>query len=139
MKVTGLNGNEYSWNPHIDFRGGGFKSQYHLSAKALLEELFPFDNIYEEVPLPGSQVGDGRTLVADFCIPSQKLIVEVHGEQHYIYTPYYHKTKLGFIKCSERGRDKIRWCNLNGITIIILKYNEEIDEWRRQIIRRQDT
>ena len=42
----------------------------------------------------------------------------------------------GFYKSKARDRDKIRWCELNDINIVILKYTGSDDEWTQQIIDR---
>lgn len=137
MKVIGLNNKEYSWNPHINNREGN-KSQYHLKAKELLNEIFPFEHIYEEVELPGSKSSLGKTLVADFCIPAEKLIIEVHGQQHYEYVSFFHPTKMDFIRGLVRDRNKKEWCKLNSVQLVVLKYSENIDEWRRKIVTRKN-
>ena len=63
-------------------------------------------------------------------------MVEVHGRQHYEFVDFYHKTVCGFYKSKARDRDKIRWCELNDINIVILKYTGSDDEWTQQIIDR---
>ena len=73
---------------------------------------------------------------ADFNIPSRKLVVEVHGRQHYEFNEFYHKTKRGYQKSRARDRDKIAWCQLNDIDIVILKYSETENEWTNRILNR---
>lgn len=126
MKITGLDGKYYNWHPSHESHPA-IGSKYHELAKTLLSELFPFDNFYEEVILPGS--GNSRNLIADFVIPAKKIVIEVQGEQHYQKT-FFHKTKLEFQQAKLRDTAKSRWCELNGLTLITLPYTETIDEWR---------
>ena len=56
--------------------------------------LFPSKKVYEEVYFPWAQASSGALLQYDFCIPEHKLLIELNGEQHYFFTPYFHRTKL---------------------------------------------
>jgi hypothetical protein len=137
LKVKGINGKEYVWN----LTGYGVfdddnrkRSKYHIKARHLLKEIFHSYRILEEVKLPGStELHRKSVLYLDFYIPSIRLAIEVHGEQHYEYSPFFHKTKADFLKGKARDEDKIAWCELNDINIIILKYSESEHEWRERI------
>lgn len=137
MKVTGINGKEYTWNltGYDVFNDDKRKrSKYHIRARNLLKEIYNSYRILEEVKLPGSTALHRKSvLYLDFYIPSIKLGVEVHGEQHYEYNPFFHRSKADFIKGQVRDDDKINWCELNGIELITLKYSESDDEWRKRI------
>jgi len=69
----------------------------------------------------------------DFFIPHVKLGIEVHGQQHYEYSKFFHKTTAGFKESLKRDKLKQDWCELNGISLIVLKYSDDIDTWREQI------
>lgn len=137
MKVVGINGKEYTWNltGYDVFNDDKRKrSKFHVKARALLKELFHSYRILEEVKLPGStQLHRKSVLYLDFYIPSIRLAIEVHGKQHYEFCPFFHKSKADFVKGLARDEDKIEWCKLNNINIIILKYSESEDEWRQRI------
>lgn len=137
MKVTGINGKEYIWNltGYDIFNDDKRKrSKYHIKARNLLKEVYNSYRILEEVKLPGStELHRKSVLYLDFYIPSIKLAIEVHGEQHYEYNPFFHKSKADFLKGLARDEDKIRWCELNDINIVVLKYSESEDEWRNRI------
>ena len=131
MNVIGLDGNDYTVNfsKSKSRSRRQKKSQYHLRARKLLSELFPYQPRFEEVFLPGSNTVNTGSLYADFFIPKEYLIVEVHGEQHYKFCSFFHKTKADFYKSKKRDKQKIEWCELNSIKIIILPYNKE-DKWK---------
>ncbi len=137
MKVKGINGKEYIWNLtkyDIFYDDARKRSKYHIRARNLLREIFHSYRILEEVKLPGSTALNRKSvLYLDFYIPSTKMAFEVHGEQHYEYCPFFHKSKADFLKAKARDEDKIEWCNINDIQIVILKFSESDHEWREHI------
>lgn len=137
MKVIGINGKEYIWNltAYDVFNDDNRKrSKYHIRARAILKEIYNSYRILEEVKLPGSTALHRKSvLYLDFYIPSIKLGIEVHGQQHYEYNAFFHRSKGDFIKGQVRDDDKINWCELNGIELITLKFSESDDEWRQRI------
>lgn len=138
MKVTGINGREYVWNLnpyYIKKDNKRPRSKFHLKARELLSEIFHSYKILEEVKLPGSTALHRKgVLYLDFYIPQIKRAFEVHGQQHYEYTPFFHKSKADFILAKAKDEDKIEWCRLNGIKITELKYSDNKDIWREQIV-----
>ncbi len=140
MIVKGFDGRDYKWSVHKhkprkdETRP---RSKNHLRARKLLRELFPRDTILEEVSLPGSKTQSRHSILfADFYIPNRNLIIEVHGRQHYEHVYFYHKTKMDYYKAKARDRDKVDWCSINSIKIIILKYSDSDDDWKRRILER---
>lgn len=127
MIVKDTDGKERKWNYSKNYnrKNRSGKSKYHIKARNLLNEIFPYSSLYEEVTLPNDPV-----LYADFFIPDKSLIVEVHGEQHYEYSPFFHKDKMSFYLAKARDRKKIEWCSINNLRIAILPFNEE-DSWKQ--------
>lgn len=129
MKIIGLDGKEYSWNiKKTDPRNKC--SEYHRLTRELLKSMFPTEVIVEEVHLPGS-----KGLKADFYLTSLKVLVEVHGEQHYSMSNLFHSSKKDFLMGQQRDRNKKEWCENNNIRYIELPYKENTDEWRTRIIK----
>ena len=137
MKVVGLNGREYNLNlQKYDVKANDKRkrSKHHVRARKLIKEVYHSYRILEEVKLPGSTSTHKRSvLYLDFFIPNIRKAVEVHGRQHYEYTPFFHKSKADFILAKARDEDKIEWCELNNIEIVTLKYSGSDDEWRKTI------
>lgn len=137
MKVLGLNNREYKLDlKKYIVRPGDVKSrsQYHLLARELINEIYRGYLILEEVKLPGSRCPSKKsTLFIDFLIPNMRCGIEVHGRQHYEYVPFFHKTYAGFLQHQKRDDIKREWCELNNISLIELKYSDSIDEWRRSL------
>ena len=137
MKVIGLNDREY----HLDLKkyivradDKTKKSKYHLLARKLIKETFNGHTVLEEVKLPGSRDPSKKsTLFLDFLVPGVMMAIEVHGQQHYEYSPFFHKTKAGFYQSLKRDEIKTEWCKLNNFNLVVLKYSDNIDRWRKQI------
>tara|TARA_R100000406_G_scaffold7987_1_gene5434 strand:+ start:16500 stop:16922 length:423 start_codon:yes stop_codon:yes gene_type:complete len=137
LKVIGLNGREYNLNlQKYDVKANDKRkrSKHHMRARKLIKEVYHSYRVLEEVKLPGSTSTHKRSvLYLDFFIPNIRKAVEVHGRQHYEYTPFFHKSKADFILAKARDEDKIEWCELNNIEIVTLKYSGSDDEWRKSI------
>jgi hypothetical protein len=106
------------------------RSSYHLAARSIISSIYPTLQILEEVPI---QLRRNETLYLDFYLPLKKICLEVHGEQHYKFVPFYHHTVLNFLKSQKRDKEKQEWCNLNGIQYIDLAYNESEEVWSEKI------
>ena len=132
MQVKYLDGFQHRWvlTGHMAHGKISNRSTYHLRARRLLSSIFPTLQILEEVPIP---LRKSETLFLDFYLPLKKLCVEVHGEQHYKFIPFYHNDILGFLKAQKKYREKIEWCENNNITLVELPYNESTDEWSSRL------
>ena len=137
MKVIGINGKEYAWNLtsyNVDANDKRKRSKFHVRARKLLKTIFHSYRILEEVKLLGSTESHRKgVLYLDFYIPQIMMAIEVHGQQHYEYTPFFHKNKADFAIAKAKDEDKISWCELNKIDIIVLKYSDTDEQWREQI------
>lgn len=132
MKIKGLDGRMY--NLQLKDIKRDSCSSGHLFARELLKELFPSCIIYEEVTLPGSKGKiETHPLYADFLIPSIRIMVEVHGEQHYTQSSFFHKDKLDFFRAKKRDENKKEWCKINNFSYIELKHDER-EYWKQRII-----
>lgn len=137
MKVTGLNGRIYAWNLSgydIKADDNRKRSKYHLRARNLLKEIYHSYRILEEVKLPGSTASHRKgVLYLDFYIPQIMKAIEVHGQQHYEFCSFFHKNLADFTIAKAKDEDKIEWCHLNNIDVVVLKYSDNDEEWRNQI------
>lgn len=129
MKIIGLDGKKHNWI----YAGNACeeelnRSNLHIRARKLLKSMFPLDRIMEEVHLPGSY-----GLRLDFFLPTRMMAVEVHGEQHYKYIPFFYSTKMEFIQAKKRDANKVEWCSVNNIRIVELPYNESDEQWTSKI------
>jgi hypothetical protein len=132
MDIIDLNDNIRKWTlkGYVSKAAATNKSSYHIVARQLLHEIYPTLQILEEVTIP---ITGKESLYLDFYIPLIKKCIEVHGEQHYKFIPFYHTTKLNFLKAQKRDKQKKEWCEKNFITYIELPYNTDKDKWKELI------
>jgi hypothetical protein len=135
FRVVGFDNKEHLFN-YAKNRVRKFlknKSSLHVLARDIIKEMFPGLAVYEEVTLPGSKkLGRSSLLYADFFVPDAMLVIEVHGRQHYQYCSFFHKDKIDFVNSKKRDNDKIEWCKINDIKIVILPFNEK-HTWKNLI------
>ena len=60
-------------------------------------------------------------------------IIEVHGEQHYKFIPFFHGTMINFLSAKTNDNNKRQWCELNGIIEVELPFNESDNQWKSRI------
>lgn len=132
MMIKDLDGNAHPWNLIGNMSKGRVsnRSTLHLRARQLLSSKYPTLQILEEVPI---QLRRSDILYLDFYLPLTRTCVEVHGEQHYKFVPFYHNNILGFLKSQKRDKEKTEWCDINNIKQIILPFNENMEEWEKRI------
>lgn len=127
MKVKTLEGYSVDWKVNgkevnLDKRD---RSNLHIQARKILRAKYATLQILEEVPIP---IRQGKTLYLDFYIPVKKLAIEVHGEQHYAYSSFFHKSPQDFIQQRKNDSDKLEWAEINGLTVKILPF-DKVEEW----------
>lgn len=132
MLVKDLDGNNSNWLLTGNMAKGKItnKSSLHLQARKIITKKYPTMQILEEVPIP---LRRGETLYLDFYLPLKKVCIEVHGEQHYKFIPFYHTNILNFLKSQKRDREKKEWCLINNIKYIELPFDEKESEWTERI------
>jgi hypothetical protein len=69
-------------------------------------------------------------MYADIYFPKYKLVVEYHGEQHYKFPNYWHKTKEQYLAGRRRDKLKKDLLSNHGIKFIEWKYSEPFTERR---------
>ena len=60
----------------------------------------------------------------DFYLPEKNALLEVQGQQHYIFTKKFYKNKSEFLKAQERDRRKISYALAHGMKIYCIPYWE---------------
>lgn len=132
MNAIGLDDNIYTI--HLTGCLSNSKSQNksgpHLAARKIIKETFPTFQILEEVPV---KISKYEILYLDFYLPLIKTCIEVHGEQHYKFSKFYHINMMGFAKAKKRDENKKQWCLLNNIKYIVFPYDESPEQWKQKI------
>lgn len=62
----------------------------------------------------------------DILVKSKKLLIAYHGEQHYKFTKFFHKTKKAFSRLQSNDKVKRELSNVNKYKYIEFAYNEPI-------------
>ena len=131
MKVKDFNNNEHNWPPSdriVDAGSTAGKSDLHIKCRTLLRTLYPTRPPLEEVPIPGTK------LRFDFVLPQRKICIEVQGQQHFEDNSFFYNTRADFANAKKRDRTKQEWCDLNGLLLIELRYDEDISDWKDKIL-----
>lgn len=133
MDIVGLDSKIYKWNP-INSEGDFTScSSYHSSARVIIKQVFPFDIILEEVSLPGTRTRAHDSLRADFYLPKRKIMIEIHGEQHYKQNSMFHADESEFKIGQLKDRNKRLWCEQNNINYVELPYNHTKKQWENAL------
>jgi hypothetical protein len=74
------------------------------------------------------------TLPFDFLIPSLNTCIEYNGIQHYKYLKFFHKDIESFRIQQIKDKIKREYCENNNIKLLIIKYDENINEKLKEIL-----
>lgn len=96
------------------------KSKLQYRCGQILKNYLGMAPILEEVPIPG------HNFIIDFFMPTLGIALEVHGEQHDKYVPYFHKSKANFIASKNRDENKKTWCEINKISFYEIRSEKEL-------------
>ena len=138
MKIRGLDGQIHNWKLHgyvVRASESRPRSKLHLKARSILKDIFPTVQILEEVAAPITRT---EKLFFDFYLNTVKLVVEVHGQQHYKFNTMFHTSAQDFANQRKRDRRKAEWCEYNNITYVELPFNEKVTEWKSRISQRNN-
>lgn len=84
-----------------------------------LLSLFPWSEIHRNKrPDWLREAASATCLELDFFLPKSKIAIEVQGEQHYRYVPFFHGSYDGFRSQQRRDEEKLRLCELNGVELL---------------------
>lgn len=131
MKLIGLDNKVYQ----LDLRATQYPMRSEIACRSnlqykcgrILKQFFPFDLILEDFAVPG------HGFYFDFFLPKQKLVVEIQGEQHSQYVPFFHKSEKNFKSSLIRDMKKIKLCERNDIIIITAETPKELEQKVNQI------
>jgi len=98
------------------------RSKFQKRIKDILESYWKHHIVFEEFPIVGSK------LSLDFYNATLNVAIEVQGAQHTKYVEFFHgKNKLNFIKQLKRDQDKLNFCEINGINLIEIHDEQDIE------------
>lgn len=127
MMITTLDNREIRWQMK---RGRSKKSSsLHLEALKLVRQIYPCEALVEEITIPLTFV---KKVYGDIFITRVNKLIEVHGEQHYVFNSFFFKSKADFLRAQNRDRQKAEWCEINSITYVELPF-DKVNEWEDRI------
>jgi hypothetical protein len=105
------------------------RSKIQYKVKSFLKEYWSSKIVFEEFPMAGTR------LSFDIFNASENIMVEVQGEQHTKYTPFFHgNQKMNYIDQLRRDKQKLDFCRINKIKLIEVYYNDKIN---KQLFKKQ--
>lgn len=91
----------------------------------LLREYLPLDDITENSRPDWLITEEGKRLELDFLLKPYHIAIEVQGKQHFLYNPFFHKSKDGFGEQLASDEYKRRICEERGIRFFIIETEED--------------
>ena len=98
------------------------RSNIQYAAKQFLKPFWNSHVVFEEFPVAGTR------LRFDFYNANKKVAVEINGQQHVKYVPFFHKRRSNFVSQIRRDQEKIDFCELNDINLIEIYSEKELNK-----------
>lgn len=126
MKFKTLNGKErFLKNPKnylIDWKAQS-KSNFQWRVKQFLLPYWKYDVVFEELKIVGTR------LSIDFYNGNKKIAVEVQGNQHQTYNPYFHgNNRQNWLSQLKRDDLKLKFCLTNDIKMVEIYQSDVLCE-----------
>ncbi len=100
---------------------GSSRSKLQRSVKLFLEEYWHKYIVFEEFPVAGTK------MTFDFYNANKKIAIEVQGQQHLKFTPFFHARRSNFASQIRRDEQKSEFCKLNGIKLVEIYPSDSLD------------
>ena len=88
------------------------RSKRQFKTKQFLKEYWKDHVVFEEFPVAGTK------MTLDFYNANKKIAIEVQGEQHTKYVPFFHGRRGNFASQLRRDERKLAFCELNKIKLV---------------------
>tara|TARA_R110000824_G_scaffold65538_1_gene170595 strand:+ start:8225 stop:8635 length:411 start_codon:yes stop_codon:yes gene_type:complete len=96
------------------------KSKFQRNVKIFLKDYWLNHVVFEEFPVVGTR------LSLDFFNANKYIAIEVQGDQHTKYVPFFHgKYKNNYLQQLKRDHQKQEFCELNNIKLVEI-YSSDI-------------
>lgn len=97
------------------------RSKMQFEVKNFIKNYWFNDIVFEEFPIVGTRMS------LDLYNGNKNIAIEVQGEQHLKYTPFFHgKSKTTFLSQIRRDNDKQEFCKLNKIKLVEVYPKDEL-------------
>lgn len=99
------------------------RSKFQFSVKQFLKEYWYNHIVFEEFPIVGTKMS------LDFYNANKKIAIEVQGNQHIKYTPFFHGNyKNNYLSQLERDRQKSIFCEKNNLDLIEIYPEDNLEK-----------
>ena len=98
------------------------RSKRQFKTKQFLKEYWKDHVVFEEFPVAGTK------MTLDFYNANKKIAVEVQGEQHTKYVPFFHGRRGNFASQLRRDERKLAFCKLNKIKLVEVYPDDTLDK-----------
>ena len=88
------------------------RSKFQDEVKKFLYPYWKNDVVFEELRLVETR------LTFDFFNANKKIAIEVKGQQHTKFVPFFHGSRPKFLKQLKRDSKKYDFCTINGFKLI---------------------
>ena len=100
----------------------GCKSGIQKDVKTQIKPYWFADVVFEEFPVAGTRMS------LDFYNSTQKIAIEVDGNQHYRYNQFFHSnSRQKFLHQLHRDEKKEYFCEINKIKLIRVLESDVLD------------
>ena len=96
------------------------RSKFQFNVKTFLKKYWAADVVFEELTIVGTR------LSLDFYNANKKIAIEVQGQQHFKYTPFFHGNRANYLKQIKRDYKKIEFCEINNIKFVEIYPTDEL-------------
>lgn len=101
---------------------GKSRSKFQFEVKSFLKRYWQGDVVFEELKIVGTR------LSLDFYNANKKIAIEVQGQQHIKYVPFFHGTRSNYLGQIKRDYKKIEFCELNKINLVEIYPKDELSK-----------
>ena len=103
---------------------GKSRSKFQFEVKKFLQKYWSGDVVFEELKVVGTR------LTLDFFNANKRVAIEVQGQQHTKFVPFFHSSRGKFLQQLKRDCKKLEFCEINNIKLIeIYSVNELTKEF----------
>jgi len=101
------------------------KSKIQTEVKKFLYPYLKTHIVYSEFPVFGT------LMKIDIFDATSNVAYEIQGRQHGEYVKFFHKNRLNYLAGIKRDMKKIKWCEINNITLCEI-FEEDLQDLSRQ-------
>jgi very-short-patch-repair endonuclease/ribosomal protein S18 len=119
----------YEWYayPNNFIKGNGCPLCASSNGEKIIEKWLKFNHVKYEPQKKFYKCKDKRNLPFDFYLPEHNICIEYDGEQHYEPIEFFGGDEA-FIIRQRHDKLKTDYCENNGIKLVRIAYNENIEE-----------